>query len=271
VGTPVVAGAGDQQTGALACGITKPGSVSLNLGTSGVLFGATDTPPPPLARPAKGLHAFCHAVPDTWHVMGVMLAAGGALRWWRDITGASYDDLAAEAASIEPGAGGVYFKPYLSGERTPHEDASLSAAFVGMRLHHGRAHLSRAVFEGIAFGLRDGFDLVTMKQSANTLRFTGGASGHVFWQQLIADVMACPLATVNVQDGSAFGAALLAAVAAGGFADVHDACTALVRETSMTMPTDGVLDDAFARWRATTETCQAIPNVVSCSRPATTR
>ena len=134
----------------LACGITKPGSVSLNLGTSGVLFGATNIPSD---TPRKGLHAFCHGVPETWHVMGVMLSAGGALRWWRDITGASYDELTAEAASVEPGAEGVLFRPYLSGERTPHEDASLSAAFNGVRLHHGREHLTRAVFEGIAFGL----------------------------------------------------------------------------------------------------------------------
>ena len=246
-GTRVVAGGGDQQTGALACGITKPGSVSLNLGTSGVLFGATNIPSD---TPRKGLHAFCHGVPETWHVMGVMLSAGGALRWWRDITGASYDELTAEAASVEPGAEGVLFRPYLSGERTPHEDASLSAAFNGVRLHHGREHLTRAVFEGIAFGLRDGFDLVTGGESPNTLRFTGGASGHAFWRQLIADVMVCPVATVNIDDGSAFGAALLGAVGAGCFTDVHEACKTLVNEASQTTPTSDRHLDAMARWRA---------------------
>jgi xylulokinase len=246
-GTPVIAGGGDQQTGALACGRTKPGSVSLNLGTSGVLFGACDAPPKDCPQ---GLHAFCHAVPDMWHVMGVMLSAGGALQWWRTISGASYETLTAEAANTPAGANGVVFKPYLSGERTPHEDANLTAAFHGLSLHHDRADLTRAVFEGIAFGLRDGFDLVTANNPTKHLRFTGGASSHTFWQQLIADAMDCTVATVNIDDGSAFGAAMLACVGAGGYDNAHVAADSIVNETSQTHPNAGNLHDALSQWQS---------------------
>ena len=240
-GTPVIAGGGDQQAGAIGCGVVAPGTVSLNLGTSGVLFAATEAPP---SLPPKGLHAFCHSVPDTWHVMGVMLSAGGALRWWRDICGSDYDTLVSEALDSE----GVRFTPYLAGERTPHEDATLTAGFSGLQLHHDRRHMTRAVLEGIAFGLRDGLELIRTVQPVDHLRLTGGAADSPVWRQLIADVTGCTVATINVSEGSAFGACLLAASGAGCFSSVQTACGTLVDETSRTEPTCS-MDADWASWR----------------------
>lgn len=240
-GTPVIAGGGDQQAGAIGCGVVAPGTVSLNLGTSGVLFAALSAPGD---LPPKGIHAFCHSVPDTWHVMGVMLSAGGALRWWRDICGSDYDTLVSEAHDSD----GVRFTPYLAGERTPHEDPALTAGFSGLRLHHDRGHMTRAVLEGIAFGLRDGLELIRTVQPVDHLRLTGGAADVPVWRQLIADVMGCTVATINVSDGSAFGACLLAATGAGCFTDVQTACDAMVRETSLTEPACS-MDAAWEAWK----------------------
>lgn len=240
-GTPVIAGGGDQQAGAIGCGVVAPGTVSLNLGTSGVLFAAMEAPP---ELPPKGLHAFCHSVPDTWHVMGVMLSAGGALRWWRDICGSDYDTLMSESRDSD----GVRFAPYLAGERTPHEDTTLTAGFSGLQLHHDRRHMTRAVLEGIAFGLRDGLELIRTVHPVDHLRLTGGASGSPVWRQLIADVTGCTVATINVSDGSAFGACLLAATGAGCFSNAQTACETLVHETSLTEPACS-MDAAWATWR----------------------
>ena len=242
-GTPVIAGGGDQQAGGVGCGIVSPGTVSLNLGTSGVLFAATSQPPDTLPR---GLHLFCHATSSLWHVMGVMLSAGGSLRWWRDISGVDYDTLVEHAATDSDG---VCFRPYLSGERTPHEDPDLRAGFSGLRLHHNRDVLTRAVLEGIAFGLRDGLALIRSQQQVDHLRFTGAAASNPLWRQLIADVMNCTVATIQADQGSAFGACVLAAVGAGAYADVESACIALVRETSLTTPSEAArMDEAYARW-----------------------
>jgi len=241
-GTPVVAGGGDQQTGAIGCGIVAAGTVSLNLGTSGVVFAAMPTCP---TTPGKGLHAFCHSVPGIWHVMGVMLSAGGALRWWRDACEVDYNTLLNQATHSD----GVQFKPYLTGERTPHEDPTLTAGFSGLKLHHDRGHMTRAVLEGIAFGLRDGLELIDALQTVDHLRFTGGASEHPVWRQLMADVLGRPIASINTTDGSAFGACLLAATGAGAFPDVPSACDQLVRETARTEP-EVDMNDAWALWRA---------------------
>jgi xylulokinase len=243
VGTRVVAGGGDQQTGGVGCGIVSQGTVSLNLGTSGVLFAAM--PEPARALP-RGLHLFCHASKDLWHVMGVMLSAGGSLRWWRDICDLDYDALVNQAATDSDG---VCFRPYLTGERTPHEDPNLRAGFEGLRLHHSRDVMTRAVLEGIAFGLRDGLSLIRTLQPVDHLRLTGGAAQSTLWRQLIADVMGCAVATINVDQGSAFGACMLAAVGIGAYPDLHQACDALVRETSMTLPVDANrMDEAYMRW-----------------------
>jgi xylulokinase len=239
VGTPVVGGGGDQAAQATGVGAVQPGIVALTLGTSGVVFASTDQP---FIEPEGRLHAFCHAAPGRWHLMGVMLSAAGSLRWYRDTLapGVDYDTLLAPAAGVSPGSEGLLFLPYLTGERTPHPDPLARAAFVGLTVRHNQAHLTRAVLEGVAFGLRDSFELIKASGLAKItqVRVSGGGARSALWRQILADVLDVELATVNTTEGAAYGAALLAGVAPGVgiWPDVDAACNATVRQTGVTSP-----------------------------------
>ena len=215
-GTPVVAGGGDQAANAVGVGVVSPGTMALSLGTSGVVFAATDQP---LYDPGGRVHAFCHAVPDRWHMMSVMLSAAGSLRWFRDALapGVDFGDLVASAAEVPAGSDGLLFLPYLSGERSPYPDPLARGAFVGLTLAHDRRHMTRAVLEGVAFGLRDGLDLMTAAgmPAPNQIRASGGGTASASWCQILADVLDAEIATVDTTEGAAYGAALLGAVGAG--------------------------------------------------------
>lgn len=236
-GTPVVAGGGDQSAQAVGVGAVTPGVVALTVGTSGVVFATT---PSALIEPEGRLHAFCHAVPGRWHFMGVMLSAAGSLQWYRDTLAPSmsFDDLLKEAESVPPGSEGLLFLPYLSGERTPHPDPLARGAFIGLTLRHGRGHLTRAVLEGVAFGLKDSFMLIQNAGLGEIIqvRASGGGTKGALWRQILASVLEAELVTVNTTEGAAFGAALLAGVEAGAWADVEAACKAAVKLTGSTMP-----------------------------------
>ena len=228
-GVPVAAGAGDQAAGALGVGVDRPGPLSVVLGTSGVVFAALSAF---AANPEGRLHSFCHAVPDGWHAMGVMLAAAGSLRWLRDVVAPdeSFEILTAEAEPWPPGAEGLVFLPYLAGERTPHADPDARAAFVGLSLRHDRGALVRAVLEGVAFGLRDALELLKeLGVEPQVGRASGGGARSDLWLRIVASVLGVPLERAAVEEGAAYGAALLGGVAAGVFADVHEAVAACVR------------------------------------------
>jgi xylulokinase len=239
-GTPIVAGAGDQAAGAIGMGITRPGAVSATIGTSGVVFAATDRP----ATDPKGrLHTFCHASPGRWHMMGVTQAAGLSLRWLRDQvlavpgTRVSYDQLTAEAAGVAAGADGVLWAPYLMGERTPHCDPNARAALVGLAATHGRGHIVRAMMEGVAFSLRDTFTIFRELQvPVERVRLGGGGARSALWRQIQADVYGCAVDTAVADEGAAYGAAILAGVGAGIWPTVDAACDALVRGAAATRP-----------------------------------
>ena len=229
-GTPVVAGGGDQSANAVGVGAVAPGVVALSLGTSGVVFATTAEP---LRDPAGQVHAFCHAVPGRWHMMTVMLSAAGSLRWFRDALapGEDFGSLTAAASAIPPGADGLFFLPYLSGERSPHPDPLARGAFVGLTVGHDRRHMTRAVLEGVAFGLRDGLDqmiAVGMPPPAQ-VRASGGGTASPLWRQILADVLGAEVATVSTAEGAAYGAGVLASVGAGWFATVEAAVDAWVR------------------------------------------
>jgi xylulokinase len=228
-GVPVAAGAGDQAAGALGVGVDRPGPLSVVLGTSGVVFAAL----PGFATDADGrVHAFCHAVPDGWHAMGVMLSAAGSLGWLRSVVarGEPADEVVAEAEAWQPGAEGLTFLPYLAGERTPHVDPNARAAFTGLSLRHDRGALVRAVLEGVAFGLRDSLELLReLGVEPASARVSGGGARSELWLRIVASVLELPLERTAAEEGAAFGAALLSGVAAGVFADVHEAVAATVR------------------------------------------
>jgi xylulokinase len=236
-GTPVVGGGGDQAAQAVGVGAVQPGIVALTLGTSGVVFASTDEA---FVEPEGRLHAFCHAVPGRWHLMGVMLSAAGSLRWYRDTLapGTDYDSLLAPANDVPPGSEGLLFLPYLTGERTPHPDPLARGAFVGLTVRHTQAHLTRSVLEGVAFGLRDSFELMKSAGLAEIkqVRVSGGGAKSPLWRQILADVLNVELVTVNTTEGAAYGAALLAGVGAGAWADVDTACEASVKVTGSTSP-----------------------------------
>ena len=228
-GIPVAAGGGDQAAGALGVGVDRPGPVSVALGTSGVVFAALERFE---ADPRARVHAFCHAVPGTWHAMGVMLSAAGSLRWLRDAAapGIAYRQLDAEAAAWPAGTEGLLFLPYLAGERTPHADPSARGAFAGLSIRHDRGALVRAVLEGVAFGLRDSLDLVSELGVRPDLgRVSGGGASSELWLQIVASALELPLERVAVDAGAAFGAAILGGVAAGIWPDVHAAIVTTVR------------------------------------------
>ena len=239
-GTPVVAGGGDQAANGVGVGAVVAGRVALSLGTSGVVFVTTDSP---IHEPEGRVHAFCHAVPGRWHLMSVMLSAAGSLRWFRDALapGVGFDALVDGpdgAAGAPVGSGGLLFLPYLSGERSPHPDPLARGAFVGLTLAHERRHLARAVVEGVAFGLRDGLDLMTAAGMAAPaqVRVSGGGTASPLWRQILADVLGAEIATVSTTEGAAYGAAVLAAVGAGWHASVETAADALVTTTPMATP-----------------------------------
>ena len=309
LGTPVVAGGGDQAAGAVGMGIVRPGAVSATIGTSGVVFAATDRP---ALDPGGRVHTFCHAVPGRWHVMGVTQGAGLSLRWLRDVIGAGaagsgvpdrggpdspseggtgarggggpdaqgeggagapsgdgfgtaggggpdaprdpYDRLCAEAAEAPPGADGVLWAPYLMGERTPHLDPEARAALVGLSAAHGRAHVIRAVLEGVAFSLRDSLTIFDeMGVPATRIRLGGGGARSPLWRQIQADAYRQPVDVLAAEEGAAYGAALLAGVGAGVWGAVDEACAAAVRVAGTVAPGPDAmktLDRQYRRFRA---------------------
>jgi xylulokinase len=246
VGTPVVGGGGDQAAQAVGSGIVKAGVISVTSGTSGVVFAHSDQ----YAFEAEGrLHAFCHAVPGKWHFMGVMLSAGGSFRWLRDSVGDlektaarltgddPYDLLTREAALAPVGSEGLIFLPYLTGERTPYPDPNARGAFVGLTVRHGKPHLVRSVLEGVSFGLRDSLELIKgLGVPIEQVRASGGGARSAVWRQIQADVFGAELVLVNVTEGAAYGAALLAGVGAGAYHSVDEAVAATVRITARTVP-----------------------------------
>jgi xylulokinase len=252
-GIPVVAGGGDQAAAAVGVGAVDPGVLSLSLGTSGVVFATTEGP---LIDPLGRLHSFCHAVPGRWHVMGVMLSAGGSLRWFRDALapGTDFAELVEEAATAPPGSDGLLFLPYLTGERTPYADPLARGAFIGLTINHERRHLIRAVLEGVAFGLRDCLELMRSigVTVADQIRATGGGSASSVWRQILADVMEIPIATTSTSEGAAYGAALLAAVGSGWFPTAQDACRSAVEVADTIAPSgdSSVYGTQYDRYRA---------------------
>jgi xylulokinase len=245
-GTPVVGGAGDQAAQAVGTGLVVEGLISVTLGTSGVVFAATSAY---RIEPEGRLHAFCHAVPGMWHLMGVMLSAGGSFRWYRDALGEmeraraiesgrdAYDLLTEVAAQAPPGCEGLLFLPYLSGERTPYPDPDARGVFFGLSLRHQKPHLTRAVMEGVTYGLRDSLELMrALGLAIKQVRVSGGGARSLLWRQILADVLNTEIVTVNVTEGAALGAALLAGVGAGVYRNVDEACQKAIRVTDRTEP-----------------------------------
>jgi xylulokinase len=233
-GLPVAAGGGDNAAAAVGVGVVREGAVSTSIGTSGVLFAHRDAFAP---DPSGRVHAFCHAVPGAFHLMAVALSSGGSLSWWRDQVGGEFDTLVAEAEAVEPGAEGLLFLPYLSGERTPHLDPHARGAFVGLTLRHGRGHMTRAVMEGVAFSLRDGLEIMRgLGTPDDDLRAVGGGARSPLWMRLQADVYGRPIRRTVIDEGPAYGAALLAGVAAGVFADVEEASARVRLRDEVTEP-----------------------------------
>jgi xylulokinase len=241
-----IAGAGDQAAAALGVGIARPGPVSVVLGTSGVVFSAL----PAYEHDREGrLHTFCHAVPDTWHAMGVMLSAAGSAEWLRSVLAAGFADLEKEASSWPPGAEGLLFAPYLAGERTPHADSDARGAFVGLSVRHDRGALWRAMLEGVAYGLRDSLELLReLGTRPASGRVSGGGARSELWLRIIASVLGLPLETTESEEGSAFGAALLAGVRTGVFSDPDDAVARCVRPRPRIEP-EWDYDDGYHRFR----------------------
>jgi xylulokinase len=245
-GIPVVAGGGDQAAGGIGCGIVQPGVLSSSLGTSGVVFAFSDD----VHTDPKGrVHTFCHSVPDKWHVMGVMLSAGGSLQWFRnmlcqqemDQAAASgrdaYEYITEAAAGVPVGCEGLTFLPYLTGERTPHKDPYAKGAFVGLSLRHSKAYMARAVMEGVAFGMRDSVEIIReMGIPVSEIRASGGGARSPLWRQIMADTGKAPMVTINVDEGPSYGAAILASVAAGSYGTVQEACSAIIQETDRDAP-----------------------------------
>jgi len=246
-GTPVVAGGGDQAANAVGVGAVSAGVVALSLGTSGVVFASTDEP---LHDPRGRVHAFCHAVPRTWNMMSVMLSAAGSLRWFRDAIApdASFADLVGPASDVHAARDGLYFLPYLTGERSPHADPDARGAFVGIDVTHDRRHLTRAVLEGVAFGLRDGLELMVEAGTPRPtqIRASGGGLASPLWRQLLADVLEAEIALPTTTEGAAYGAALTASVASGWFPSVQQACTTLVSAHPVAAP--GESAGGYGEW-----------------------
>ncbi len=263
-GIPVVAGGGDQAAGGIGNGIVRRGVISSTVGTSGVVFAFADDI---RLDPEGRVHTFCHAVPGKWHVMGVVLSAGGSLRWFRDalcpaekaianeIGKDPYELITTAASGVAPGAEGLTFLPYLSGERTPHKDPYARGAFVGLSLKHTRAHMARAVLEGVAFAMRDSLEIMgKMGVPIEQVRASGGGARSALWRQIQADVNKTPLVTTNIDEGPAYGAALLATVATGMYGCVEDACDAIIKVVDECAPVKSnapVYDTCFTEYQET--------------------
>jgi xylulokinase len=261
-GTPVVGGAGDQAAQAIGTGIVAEGVVSVTLGTSGVVFAASETY---RVEPEGRLQAYCHAIPGMWHLMGVMLSAAGSLRWYRDVLGNlesaqareserdPYEVLLEPAAKVAPGCEGLIFLPYLSGERHPYADPNARGTFFGLTLRHGKAHVTRSVLEGVSYGLLDLLELIrALGLSIEQVRASGGGARSPLWRQILADVFGTEMVTVNVTEGAAYGAALLAGVGAGVYPSVCAASKAVILVTDRTEPgpATSVYGDYYPRYRA---------------------
>jgi xylulokinase len=240
-GIPIVTGAGDQAAGAVGAGIVRPGTVSATIGTSGVVFAATAGP---VRDPAGRIHTFCHAVPHRWHVMGVTQSAGYSLRWFRDQFGAggdpagdAYERLMTEADAAPAGADGLLWAPYLMGERTPYLDPLARGALVGISATHTRAHVIRAILEGVAFSLRDTLTIFAeLKIPVESIRLSGGGARGSLWRQIQADIFGMPVGVLEVEEGPAYGVALLAGVGVGAWPTVEKACDATVRVSKRIEP-----------------------------------
>lgn len=263
VGTPVAAGGGDQATGAVGTGVVDEGIMAATIGTSGVVFAASEKY---RVEPEGKLHAFCSAVPGQWHLMGVMLSAAGSFRWFRDTLGEEekriaaesgrdvYDVLVENAQKSPAGAEGLLFLPYLTGERTPHPDPDARGVFFGLTLRHGKNHMTRSVLEGVSYGLRDSLELMReLGLPVSQMRASGGGAASPFWRQLLADVFATEIVTVNCLEGAPYGAALLAGVAVGVWEDVPSACRSVLKLTTSASPNlglTGLYDDYYERYRS---------------------
>lgn len=270
-GTPVVAGAGDQAAGAVGMGVVGAGTVSATIGTSGVVFAATDQPK---LDPGGRLHTFCHAVPSRWHVMGVTQAAGLSLRWFRDQFGTTTDDgrdpyerLSEEATVAPPGCDGLLWAPYLMGERTPHLDPRARAMLVGLTASHGRAHIIRALMEGVAFSLRDSLTIFReIDVPVSSIRLGGGGARSPLWRQIQADVYGQAVEIVEAEEGAAYGAAILAGVGAGVWPDVDAACGQVVRVATTIHPeerTARLLNEGYEKYRRLYPAWQSIVGTMS--------
>jgi xylulokinase len=261
-GTPIVGGGGDQPAGAVGNGIVRPGVVSATMGTSGVVFAHTNEPGfDPLGRLQRG----CHAVPGAWHVMGVVLAAGGSFQWFRNELGRAeieaakaegvdpYFLLTDEAALAGPGAEGLFFLPYLTGERTPHFDPDAKGGWIGLTVRHGRAHMIRSLLEGATYAMRDSLELIReMGVTIGQVRLSGGGARNPLWRQIQADVYGQDVHTINASEGPAFGVALLAQVGTGGYASVPEACDAtisLADQTAVDPQARAFYDRGYAVYR----------------------
>jgi xylulokinase len=241
-GTPVVAGAGDQAASAIGNGITETGTVSCTIGTSGVVFAYLDKP---AYDPQGRVHTFCHAIPNVWHVMGVTQGAGLSLQWFRNrfAPGVEYDDLTAEATLSPAGAHGLFWLPYLMGERTPHLDANARGAWIGLTAKHQRADLGRAILEGVCYSQKDGLQIIEeLGANPSLVRLSGGGAKSPFWHQLFADIFDKRVVTLQTQEGSAYGAALLAMIGTGEYGSAAEVGKAVVKEVGDKRPTKNAVE-----------------------------
>ena len=247
-GTPVVAGAGDNAAGAVGMGVTQAGAASVTIGTSGVVFVVTDKPTLDLQG---RIHTLCHAIPQRWHLTGVTQSAGLSLRWFRDNLGggASFSELTAEAENIPAGSDGLFWLPYLMGERTPHLDPHACAAFIGLTATHSRAHLTRAILEGVAFSLRDCLEIFRgLGLPLSGLKVGGGGAKSALWRQIQADIYGETVSTIEAEEGAAFGAATLAGVGAGAWPSVDEACRQTIRVAQQTPPQPTIVAELNLRY-----------------------
>ncbi len=245
-GTPVVGGGGDQAAGAVGNGVVKSGIISSTIGTSGVVFAFTDEVK---VDPQQRVHSFCHSVPGKWHIMGVMLAAGGSFQWFRNQLGGlekelarileidPYEILTQEASRAPVGSEGLVFLPYLMGERTPHADPNAKGVWIGLTMRHTKAHLTRAIMEGVAYGLRDSLEIIKeLGTPIQQVRASGGGGKSSLWRQIQADIFGYEMVTINATEGPAFGVALLAGVGTDIYSTVEEACEKTIKITSRTQP-----------------------------------
>lgn len=233
---PVIAGGGDQAAGGVGTGTVKRGITSLVLGTSGVVFAHTDSPK---IEPTGKIHSFCHAVPNSWHIMGVTLSAAGSFQWYRNTfhKEKSYAELTEEAENIMPGSEGLFFLPYISGERTPYPDANAKGTFIGATIRHGSSHFTRSVLEGVAFSLRDCFEInENLGVNTDQVRISGGGAKSKLWIQILSDLLNQEITTLTSTEGAPYGAAILAAVGTGEFSSVIEASNLIINTKMITTP-----------------------------------